>query len=94
MSKDISELRERAESGELADSDVAYLNARQGIPAYDSIRQAANEADFTDETEDDGYEDMKVDELKAELDEREIEYDGDARKADLVALLREDDEEA
>ena len=35
--------------------------------------------------------DMTVAELKAALDEKEIEYDKDAKKADLVRLLEGDD---
>jgi hypothetical protein len=37
--------------------------------------------------------DMTVAELKAALDEKEIEYDKDAKKADLIALLEGDGDE-
>ena len=37
------------------------------------------------------YEEFKVDELKAELDSRNIEYPSNAKKADLIELLEADD---
>lgn len=39
------------------------------------------------------YKSMKVDELKALCSEREIEFEEDAKKADLVSLLEAQEEE-
>lgn len=96
MSKDIKELRERAESGELTEADVAYLKAREGVPTFDALRKAADEAVFDDEDEDgddEPYGDLSYAELKEELDAREVEYKGNASADDLRALLVESDED-
>lgn len=45
------------------------------------------------EGEEKGYIDMTVAELKAELEQREIEIPAKAKKSELIALLAADDEE-
>lgn len=41
----------------------------------------------------DDYDDRTVEELKEELEDRDIDFSSSDRKADLVQMLREDDEE-
>lgn len=45
------------------------------------------------EEEEEGYEAMSAEELKEELDNREIAYKGNMKKADLIDLLETDDAE-
>ena len=52
-----------------------------------------DEDDESDVNEDSEYSDLTKDELKEELDKRDIEYKSNAKKAELVALLDENDEE-
>lgn len=49
--------------------------------------------DGSGEEEELGYKDMTVAELKAELEQREIEIPAKPKKAELIALLEADDEE-
>ena len=58
------------------------LKAQKRIDANISGAEVADE----EETEEIIPEKMKVDELKAALDEAGVEYDSDAKKADLVKL--------
>lgn len=46
-----------------------------------------------DDEPEDEYDDMTVDDLKEELDERSIDYSRTDLKNDLIELLREDDRE-
>ena len=75
----------------------------QEVEVNDTEQPGATEAE-AEEAEDEEVEDEEVDyidyetatvkDLKEELDAREIEYNPKATKADLIALLEADDEEA
>lgn len=88
-------LRERAEAGELTKDDMAFLQAREGVPTFDALRRTADDAVFADdedEDEDDGpYADLSYAELKSELDDRDIVYKGNASADELRARLVEND---
>lgn len=91
MSRDVAKLRKRADAGKLSKSEEKYVRAREGLPAFDRIISTLEEPEFEEEPESE-YDELKVDELKAELDAREVEYRSDDTKADLVARLVLDDE--
>lgn len=89
----------------LSHEDLLYLSQRQWMiteaefqgheDLRDRVKRAvAGEREDNDGPEDDGepdYESMTVEDLKAELSERNLSTTGN--KAELVARLQEDDEE-
>lgn len=59
----------------------------------DRERRARISGNAPEEESDEDYESWKNDRLREELDEREIEYSGNPKKAEMAALLEADDEE-
>lgn len=76
--------------GELTPDEVQYLRERGQLPAgYSSDEPEAEELEFPREK--DNYPDWSNEELRAELDERELSTGGN--KTELIARLRENDQE-
>lgn len=64
--------------------------ATRVVSGFGSVGAAAAAAENADDSES-SYSSMKVDELRAEMDSRDLEYASGARKADLISALEDDD---
>lgn len=90
MSREIS--RERIEEGDLLEDEVRYLRDRNELPADYRVSEVEGEPEEEPEARStDNYPSWTNDELREELELRDLATHGN--KSELVARLREDDEE-
>lgn len=87
-------LDERVEDRKQREADAqkaAEENGNKQPESKPSKRKGKGKPADSEEVEETEYESMTVAELKAELDERGVEYASGALKADLIAALEEND---
>lgn len=90
MSRNVAELRKKAQAGNLSEAEEAYVRDREGIGYWTGVQGLLDEPSFEDEDPEDAYSSWTNDELRDELESRDLATSGN--KDDLVQRLVESDE--